>query len=454
MQCFSILSKELKNRFDPFYLKNIFKNEYNYSNYKLIELGNLLKQPVQYGANEISIAGNPKKDIRYIRITDIDEFGNLKDNDWKTALNIDTKYLLKKNDLLFARSGATVGKCFIFLDDTVKSIFAGYLIRFIFNDKIVNPKYIFYYTQLNNYKHWVSSIQRPAGQPNINSEEFKSFKIPLPPLKIQDNIVSIMDSAYFQKKSKETQSLELQNSINDYILSELGIKLLNFKNKIIFSISSQEIVNNRFDVYYYQQSFYDIVNAITKCKYEKFKIHNVIKEKYIKGILPNEKEKNGKLKVLQIKNIQRNGEIIIDEYGTSVEIFREEHQIKKDEIIIVITGATIGKVGIWDFDEIFYLGGDMIKFSVNEEFNPLYVKAYLLSEVGKNQIIREITGATNKHLSPDDILKIIIPKPPIEIQNKIAQEVKSRLAQARRLKEEANKILSNAKQKIEDMILN
>ena len=49
-----------------------------------------------YGANEIAIDGNPQKDVRYIRITDIDDHGNLHNDDWKTAKKIDEKYMLEE----------------------------------------------------------------------------------------------------------------------------------------------------------------------------------------------------------------------------------------------------------------------------------------------------------------------------------------------------------------------
>ena len=146
----------------------------------------MTKQP-QYGANEEAIDGNCQTDTRYIRITDIDDIGNLKQFGWKTAVNIEEQYLLSYNDVLFARSGS-VGKCYIHKETTNPAIFAGYLIRFVFNEK-VNPDYIFHYCNSKLYWFWIRAIQRPAVQANINSKEYKSLKIPLPPLEKQNEIV-------------------------------------------------------------------------------------------------------------------------------------------------------------------------------------------------------------------------------------------------------------------------
>lgn len=180
-------SEVVGQRIDPDYtskMRTLLSQKSIYSNTLLKEL--LLKQP-QYGANEEAKEYKTEEEIRYIRITDIDDLGNLKDNNKKTASVIDTKYLLNYNDLLFARSGS-VGRCYIHKNTSEKAIFAGYLIRFVLDEEKCHPDYIFYYCNSNLYKYWVSAIERPAVQSNINSEEYKSMPIPLPPLSKQNEI--------------------------------------------------------------------------------------------------------------------------------------------------------------------------------------------------------------------------------------------------------------------------
>lgn len=454
MECFAVYSDKIEGRFDPVYLKNIFLIKSPNTKFDLVPLGNLLKTNVQYGANEIAIEGNPKMDIRYIRITDIDEYGNLKNDNWKTAQMIDEKYLLEENDILFARSGATAGKTFIYKKEFGKSIFAGYLIRFKIDENKSNPKYVFYYTQSKRYSEWVKSIQRPAGQPNINSEEFKSFEIPLPPIKVQNKIIELMENAHQQKKQKETEAQKLLDSINNYVLDGLGIKLPELKDKICYVVNADEVRSNRADAYYYQPKFKEIERSIRNAKYKINELKDTFEGNLVKGLLPSDEEKYGDAKVLQIRNILKNGLMDLDEYTTAKHIFSPEHKISKDDVIVVITGATIGKVGLWNSKEEFYLGGDMVKFKTNNNFNPYYVQAFLLSNCGQYQLLREITGATNKHLSPDDVRLIKIPTSPIEIQNKIAEEVKKRMQKAEQLQKEAKEELEKAKKEVEKIILN
>ena len=134
--------------------------------------------PPQYGANESAIKGDACKDVRYIRITDIDDNGELKDIDWKTAANIEDKYFLEDDDMLFARSGS-VGRAFLYKKEFGKAIFAGYLIRFKLDKSKILPEFLLFYTLTSLYKHWVRSIHRPSVQANINSQEYKGLIIPL-----------------------------------------------------------------------------------------------------------------------------------------------------------------------------------------------------------------------------------------------------------------------------------
>ena len=170
-------------------------------------LQNLIIKNPQYGANEEAV-DYADGDVRYIRITDIDELGNLKELDKKSSANIEEKYLLHKNDILFARSGS-VGRCYIHKNTDTPAIFAGYLIRFILNEDLVNPDYLFYYCNSSIYKCWVDSIQRPAVQSNINSEEYKSLKIPLPTLEKQNEIASHIKQIRKQAKSMQAEAEQI-----------------------------------------------------------------------------------------------------------------------------------------------------------------------------------------------------------------------------------------------------
>ncbi|MEL7005531.1 MAG: restriction endonuclease subunit S, partial [Bacteroidota bacterium] len=101
--------------------------------WEMRNLKRIISEPLKYGANEP--AESIDKDLpRYIRITDFGENGELRDETFKSLSEEKAKdYLLREGDLLLARSGATVGKSFLFRGYRGKACFAGYLIKATFN---------------------------------------------------------------------------------------------------------------------------------------------------------------------------------------------------------------------------------------------------------------------------------------------------------------------------------
>lgn len=148
-------------------------------------LGALADQRPEYGANASSCLR--KGDMpRYVRITDIRDNGTLSD---KEIVSLDSpdwqRYSLYDGDVLFARSGNTVGKTYIYRPDDGPCAFAGYLIRFQFRSGAVDPWFVFGVTRTAYYRGWVESHKRVAGQPNINGQEYSGLLIPEPPQPLQ-----------------------------------------------------------------------------------------------------------------------------------------------------------------------------------------------------------------------------------------------------------------------------
>ena len=219
------LSNISGGRFDPelaLYNQEIFS-----SNFETKQLKQLLLISPQYGANEPGITRLNPNIPRYIRITDIDEMGDLIEGLGVTANLIEEQYILNTNDLLIARSGNTVGKSYLHKSESVnyQCFYAGYMIRFIIDSDKALPDYIFYYLQSKPYKQWVKAVQRITGQPNINAEEYKSLLIPIPPLKKQleivDRITAIRNQAKQLRKEAEAELEQAKQEVEAMILGEL-----------------------------------------------------------------------------------------------------------------------------------------------------------------------------------------------------------------------------------------
>ena len=411
-----------------------------------------------YGANEIAVDGDSQKDVRYIRITDIDNHGNLRDEDWKTAKRIDEKYALDRNDILFARSGATAGKAFIHKKEDGKAIFAGYLIRFKFDETRINPHFVFYYTLLSRYRLWVQIIQRPSGQPNINSREFKAFEIPLPPPSIQNHIVTIMKSAYAQKKQKEQEADALLDSIDDYVLTELGIEMPEVEEKKCFVVYAGETSGLRTDPFYYQNHYKAIQNILSQS-------NNVKRLAELLQLIESGSRPKGGVANVQSGVLSFGGEHINNqcevEINTPRYIPHKFHSLHKttetqlNDLLLVKDGATTGKIGI--VSNTAHIGQNINEhlfiLRTKDDVNPIYLLNYLNSRFGKLQIQREITGATVTGITRDVVKRLNVLLPDIEKQTEIASHITEIRSNAKQLQQEASTIVEEAKERVERILL-
>ena len=188
----------------------------NNSKYPKVPLCLLSKSKLSYGSGASAVEYD--KNIRYIRITDIQEDGKL-DNTPMSPSIYDEKYLLNDGDILFARSGATVGKTYLYTQRDGTAIYAGYLIRFVPNKEIVLPEYVFYFTRSEYYKAFIEKNAQAVAQPNINAKQYGDLMVCLPPLTLQRDFSSKIEAIEKQKeliKQSIAETETLFNSRMDY----------------------------------------------------------------------------------------------------------------------------------------------------------------------------------------------------------------------------------------------
>ena len=182
--------------------------------YKTIPLKGLITCKPKYGASYKTV--NKHSDIRYIRITDINEDGTL-NNDFVSADGYNSQYLLQENDFLIARSGNTVGKTFLYQNKYGKAIYAGYLIKFVIDTKLIDPLYLLYYTKSSIYKKWILANMRVSAQPNINSEQYLESPIIVPPIDKQRDIVEHISTMLQRIETLSSTTLKYENdAINNF----------------------------------------------------------------------------------------------------------------------------------------------------------------------------------------------------------------------------------------------
>lgn len=125
-------------------------------------------------------------------------------------------------------------------------------------------------------------------------------------------------------------------------------------------------------------------------------------------------DKKREIKLLTIKNIERDGRINYKDVDyVSKDYFegrREQMGTKQGDILVAITGATIGKVAIFNDNKEVGICGDIAKIRPKNINENVMLSSFLNSRLGQNQIKKYINGSTNFHLSIKDMDKIVVPK--------------------------------------------
>lgn len=357
---------------------------------------------------------------------------------------------LFKPDILIITIAANIGDTAIL---TYPACFPDSLVTITPKNELVDVRYLNVYFKY--VKDYLVNLAPQAAQKNINLQQLSPTPIVVPPIEIQSEIIALFEAGYQTKRQKETQADELLASIDGYLLNELGITLPQPSEKKTYFISnSGKVSGGRFDPFYHQYEFEQNNEVVRNGLYPTTHLKDVA-QKLVKGKLPKDNEKSGLLNVIQINSIGFDGHIDTGDLLKAKNIFTNEQRMQKDDVLIVITGATIGKTAIWNKEENenYFLGGDIVKFQCIEYVNPYFIFAWLRCHNSQIEIKRNITGATNGHLSIFDISNILIPLPSLEKQTEIADHINAIRAQAKQLQHEAKTELEQVKKTIERMIL-
>lgn len=455
-KCFIVWNNKIEGRLDPaFYIFPIVagKDIFPIEKFAKVQGGFAFK------SNEYLDKGIPLVRIQNIKDNSIDLYDTeFIDEKYKIPLS---QFLLEENDILIAMTGATIGKIGKVSKNNLPAFLNQRVGRFVFyKETKINKNYLYYILQFSVFQNQIKKLSLGGAQPNISPNSIEKIKIPIPPLEIQNKIVEIMQSAYEKKTNKEKEAENILNSIEDYVLEELGIKILVAEDKKNFCINYNKTKGGRLDPSYYQPKFIELERAIKETKYNTKSLNEVVE--FISGYAFKSGDYINKgIPLLRIQNIT--------DWGISFDsdIFLPNEYLEKykrfklldRDILISMTGAkegagSVGKIAINNKK-----GGGLVNQRVgilrikSNEVNDYYLYSYLKTKIFRTLLIRNSVISVQVNASEDDILKILIPIPPLKIQNKIAEEVKNKIEKAQRLNSEAKNEVERAKQEVEKIIL-
>lgn len=450
---FIVQRSEIEGRLDP--KMALYNRKVQSSLYPKVRLKDIIVCKPQYGAGEPGIERKNFTDARYIRITDIDEYGLISHDDLGATANcIEDKYILNENDILIARSGNTVGKAYIHKPTPYDCFFAGYLIRFIIDKQKALPEYVFTFTQLNTYKDWVKAVQRTSGQPNINSEEYQSLEIPLPDIDKQQEIVDIINSAYLQKRQKESEAQLLLDSIDAYILNELGITLPEIKTDLksrMFLVNRSEL-EERLDPTVYKDG-----TKLISSLFENVKLSHVA---FVNpGGAYKGKPIGTSISFIPMEVIDEVYSEISSQGETTIADSSGFTKFKEGDLLWAkITPCMQNGKSAIARDLTNGLGCGSTEFFVlrpkDERLSVEYLHVILhLKCVRETATLYFGGSAGQQRVSASFLENFNLPLPSFTKQQEIANHINAIRQQAKQLQEEGKSILENAKKEVEQMII-
>ena len=301
--------------------------------------------------------------------------------------------------------------------------------------------------------------------PKLGLDKIVGIKLPpIPSMQKQQEIVDYINAAYAQKQAKETEARLLLDSIDGYLLKELGITLPNLKAELtdrVFYVNYSDL-SSRLDPYYSLKYFQESFEAVHLGKYPVVSLKSLT-TLITSGITP---KSGGDAYVDDKLNgipFIRSGNINIDEeldFNDLLYIRPDIHktimkssQVRKNDLMIAIVGATIGQVGIYVFDNEANINQAIALVRLKDGINVEYVKELIKSSIGQLSLNRLKRPVARANINLEEIATIQVVLPPYEIQQKIANQIQTIRQQAKVLQAEGKAILEDAKRKVEQIII-
>lgn len=395
-----------------------------------------ISQSIQYGYNAPALEHGA---IKIVRISDIQENCVLWDNVPYCQIeenDIDT-YLLKVNDILFARTGGTVGKSFLVEEVPERAIYAGYLIRTRYSS-LLNPHYMKLFMESQLYWEQLKNGTIATAQPNCNGKTLAKMLLPIPPTKEQDRIVG-----------KLTQ---LSSFLNNYTLCQERLNLLNeeIKEQLKKSILQEAIQGKLVPQIAEEGTARELLEQI-KTEKQKLVKEGKLKKSALNDsvIFRGDDNKYYELIGSEVSEIELPFEIpnswslarlnavcqltdglkttgkqcLLDaKYlrGKSSETIVEQGKlVYKGDNIMLVDGENSGEVFIVPQDG--YMGSTFKQLWISSPMYEPYVLAFI--QFYKETLRNSKKGAAIPHLNKESFYGLIIGIPPLQEQRRIVQEI-------------------------------
>ena len=405
---------------------------------------------IQYGYNA---AAKDSGLVKMLRISDIQN----NSVNWDTvpyceiANNNIPKYSLQANDILFARTGGTVGKSFLIEDVPCLSVYAGYLIRTRCSNKLV-PQYLKLLMESEIYWKQLKEGTIATAQPNFNGQKLAKMVFPLPPLPEQQRIVACVEALMKEIDELEQTEKELE-AIKAAFSADMKASLLQAAMQGKLTRQKAEDGDAR-----------GLLLAIRKEKEKLVKEKKIKKEKPLAPIGEDEipfdipdnwvwcrlgdlgksygtdsfadgpfgsnlkKEHqitNPEVRIIQLSNIGENGWRDENRRYTSFEHLKTiaRCEVQPGDFVIAKMMPAGRTIEVPNLGTKICLGSDAVKFSPHHMLDKKYLLIAMHSDAFLGQVYEEAHGITRVRTSLNKLKGYIIPLPPLAEQHRIVEKL-------------------------------
>lgn len=444
-------------RFDPLYLYFNIQTSLKHHTFKLDKIGNCIvdiKTGFAAGKQYQADSGG----IIQIRPTNLSENWQLKfdKNIYIPKNSVYISDYIRKGEVLFnnTNSQELVGKTAYF-DLEGNFVCSNHITRIKTKENKLLPKYLWILLNIYQNKHiFFNTCVNWNNQSGVNIELLKSYTIPIPPKEIQEQIIDIMDNAYLLKNKKENEAKELLNSVDSYLLAELGIELpskdISLEHRI-YTTKLSHISGKRFDCEYHQSYYKALEEAIQKGKYQTEKIQD--------SVFVNQQleymEKYNFINYIDLSCIDKENGIIKDTILINLNFpSRARQKVHKGDLLVsTLSGSMKAIALIEEYKENLIASTGFFVINKVKNISKDFLISILRTDLFQILLKRMASGSIMSSINYNDFLNLKIPLPPLSVQEKIADEITKRKQKALNLQKEAKECLNSAKIQVEKIIL-
>ncbi|WP_270961296.1 restriction endonuclease subunit S [Campylobacter upsaliensis] len=432
---------------------------YHYERLEIIEkLQKLYKNnlsKLSHIANIISQKSNAKNVKKYVGMANIESHTGIYIESMEDKGQGDCN-IFKKGDVLFGKLRPYLNK--VYFAEFEGGCSTEFIVLNSKDSNKISNRFLSIFLMLDCVVRQTKHLMTGNTLPRLQTSDIENLLIPLPPLSTQQHIIDLMDKTYKAKQEKENKAKELLDSIDSYLLEELGIILpLRANNTLdsrIYTAKISALSGSRFDANYHQPYYKKFEQALESGKYKTLRLVDICQ--FRRGSFPqpygNQEWYGGAnaMPFVQVADIDDNFELKEKTNQQISQLAQPKSVFVPQNTIILSIQGTIGRVAITQYD--CYVDRTIAIFTELSNLLNQHFLAYMLSILFKNKA-DTARGITLKTITKEEFRNFKIPLPPLTEQERIAKEISQRKARAKALKQEAKESLESAKKEVEHIIL-